>query len=796
MAREAGESMTSAKTPGQLAGQRIRRREDPRLIQGLGTYVDDVKLPGMLYLAFKRSDMAHGTITRIDASAAEAMPGVELVLTGADLKSMLPPMTVYASVPTPERYSVAVDRVRHVGEAVAVVVAQSRYQARDAANAILVEIAELPAVVDPEEATKDRQALIHEGFENNVALSTGPSGTGVDPEAPPADDAAIDEAFARAEVTISQRMVNQRLAPTPLEARGVLAHYEPGKQSLTVWVTTQSAHIVRSLVAPALGMGEHQVRVIAPDVGGGFGCKTDIYAEGYVTAAVSKRLGKPVKWIEDRSEAFLATTHGRDVIGYIDLAAKRDGTILGLKARLIADIGAYQALWTAEIPTGAQAMLSNVYDIPAVRSELVEVFTNKTPTDAYRGAGRPEGIYFVERAIDMLARELNMDPAAVRRKNFIRPEQFPFTTQTGLVYDTGEYARLLDKVLESAEWERCKAERDAAQAEGRLVGLGLAYYVEICGLGPSSSMPVGGWEHGAVTVERSGTITATTGSSSHGQGHETTFSQLIADEFGVPMEGITILHGDTAIVKQGVGTFGSRSLVVGGTALKLAAGKVKAKMATFAAQMLEAQPQDMVFRDGMVSVAGVPESGIPFADVSAYAYVPVPLPAGTEPGLSEEAFWEPEGMTYPYGCYIAQVEVDRETGEITLQNFVGVDDCGTVINPLIVDGQIHGGLAQGIGQAMLEEVVYDGSGQLLTGSLMDYAIPRATDLPPFQLDRTVTPSPLNPLGAKGIGEAGTIGSAPAIVNAVVDALSPFGVSHIDMMLRPEKLWQIMQGERS
>jgi carbon-monoxide dehydrogenase large subunit len=538
------------------------------------------------------------------------------------------------------------------------------------------------------------------------------------------------------------------------------------------------------------------VRAIAPEVGGGFGCKINIYGEEYVAAALSKRLGLPIKWIEERSEAFVATTHGRDIIAYVDLAARRDGRVLGLKMRLIADVGAYNMLLTAAVPTLTMLMASATYDIPAIRTTLTEVFTNKTPTDAYRGAGRPEATYFVERVMDMLARELDLDPADVRRKNFIEPHRFPFQTPTGAVYDSGNYEAALDRALQRADWAGLKATRDRARAEGRLVGLGLAMYVEVCGVGPSSSMPTGGWEHSQVTVERDGRITATTGASPHGQGNETTFAQMLADQFGVPIEDVTIQHGDTAVVKQGIGTFGSRSQAVGGTALYRAGGKVKAKMAAFAAALLEAHPEDLVFENGTIAVRGVPASAKTFGEVAAFAYVPVPLPEGLEPGLSEEAFFEPANNTYPFGCHIAMVEIDRETGEPTLLKLVAVDDAGHLINPLIVEGQIHGGLAQGIGQALIEEAIYSENGQLLTGSFMDYAIPRAIDLPRFELDQTVTPTPLNPFGAKGVGEAGTLGSAPAVVNAVVDALGLFGVKHLDMRLRPEKIWRIVQGGRA
>src|SRR6478609_9101251 len=775
-----------------LVGQRTKRREDPRLIHGAGTYVDDIALVGMQHLAFKRSDVAHGRIRSIDVSAAKAMEGVEAVFTGAEIAEFLAPMPIGTPFPSPEHRAVAVDTVRYGGEPVAVVVASDRYVARDAADAIVVAYDPLPAVVDLEQAMTGQPTVIHPDFKNNLAVPLVPSGTGVSADGSKVDDSAIDAAFNNAEVVVSQRMVNQRLAPNTMEPRGVVAHFEPGKGTMTIWSSTQNPHILRTFIAALTGLGENQVRAIAPEVGGGFGAKINIYAEEYVAAAISKRLGIPVKWAEDRTEAFVATTHGRDIIGYVDIAARKDGKVLGLKMRLIADIGAYNMLLTAAIPTLTMLMANGTYDIPAIRTTLTEVFTNKTPTDAYRGAGRPEATYFVERAMDMLARELKMDPAELRRKNFIQPHQFPFATQMGATYDSGDYEKALDKALETAQWERLKAERDAARAQGRLVGLGLAMYVEVCGIGPSASLPTGGWEHSQVTVERDGRISATTGASPHGQGNETTFAQMLADQFGVPMDHITILHGDTGVVKQGIGTFGSRSQAVGGTALHMAGGKVKTKMAKFAAALLEAHEDDIVFENGTISVKGAPARGKAFSDIAAFAYVPVPLPQGLEPGLSDEAFFEPTNNTYPFGCHISMLEIDRETGEPTLLKLVAVDDAGHLINPTIVEGQIHGGLAQGIGQAMIEEAVYNEDGQLLTGSFMDYAMPRAIDFPRFELHSTVTPTPVNPLGAKGVGEAGTLGSTPCIVAAAVDALSGFGVTHVDMMLRPEKLWRIIQ----
>ena len=788
--------MASSPTLPKLVGSRVKRREDPRLIQGQATYVDDVKIAGLQHLAFKRCDIAHGRIKSIDTSAAEKMDGVEAVFTGKQIAELLKPLPIGTPFPSPDHWAVAIDTVRYSGEPVAVVVASDRYLARDAADAIVVQYDQLPAVVDVEQAMQGKPTVIYEKFPNNIALGPIPSGTGASPDGKHLDDSAVEKAFKDAEVVVSQRMYNHRLVPNAMEPRGVVAHWEPGKSHLTIWSSTQNPHILKSMIAGMLGLGEDQVRAIAPEVGGGFGAKINIYPEEYVCAAVSRRLGIPIKWIEERSEAFVATTHGRDILCYIDVAAKRDGKVLGIKMRLIADIGAYNMLLTAAIPTLTMLMANATYDIPAIRTTLTEVFTNKTPTDAYRGAGRPEATFFVERAMDMLARELKMDPAEVRRKNFIPKNKFPYQTQMGAVYDSGDYEAALDAALKAADWKNLLKERDDLRKQGRLAGVGLAMYVEVCGIGPSATLPTGGWEHAQVTIERDGRISASTGASPHGQGNETTFGQMLADQFGVPIEHVTIHHGDTAVVKQGIGTFGSRSQAVGGAALHMAGSKVRAKMAQFAGALLEAAPEDIVFEGGKIMVNGAPAKAKSFSEVASFAYIPVPLPAGMEPGLSADAYFEPTNNTYPFGCHIVLLEVDRETGEPKLRRLVAVDDAGNLINPLIVEGQIHGGLAQGIGQAMIEEAVYSEDGQLLTGSFMDYALPRATDFPMFEMHSTYTPTPVNPLGAKGVGEAGTLGSTPAVVCAAVDALSEFGVKHIDMMLRPEKLWRIIQGVNS
>ena len=699
-------------------------------------------------------------------------------------------MPVGTPFPSPEHRAVAVDTVRFVGDPVAVVVACDRYVARDAADAVVVDYEPLPAVVDPEKAMSGESVVLHAGFPNNVALGPLASGTGVGRKGA-VDDTVVEAAFEAADMVIVQRMVNQRLSPSSIEARGVVAHYEPGREALTIWSSTQNPHILRTFLAQTLGLGEDRVRAIAPEVGGGFGAKINIYGEEYVAATLSKRLGLPLKWIEDRSEAFLATVHGRDLIAYVELAAARDGKVLGLRLRIIADIGAYNMLLTARVPTHSMTMANATYAFPAIRATLTEVFTNKTPTDAYRGAGRPEAAYFVEWAMDMLARELEMDPAELRRKNFIQPHQFPYKTQMGAVYDSGDYEKALDHALEVAGWERLKQERDAARADGRLVGLGLSMYVESCGLGPSSSLPPGGWEHSQVTVERDGRISATTGTSPHGQGNETTFAQMLADQFGVPLDHVTIHHGDTAVVKQGIGTFGSRSQTVGGAALHDAGAKVKAKMAKFAAALLEAHESDLVFENGAIAVKGAPASAKGFAEVAAYAYRPIRLPEGLTPGLSGEAFFEPQNHLSVWLPHRDDGDRPRDRRAAASE-----DGGGRRRRPAHQSAHRRGadtrragaghraGDSRG-GRLCRRRTAADGVVHGLRAAARER-------LPALRARQHRHPTPVNALGAKGVGEAGTIGSAPCIVNAVVDTLSGFGIRHLDMMLRPEKLWRIIR----
>ncbi len=769
-----------------LVGERIKRREDPRLVSGTSTYVDDIKLHGAVYCGIVRSIYAHAKIKSIDTEAARQFPGVIAVVTGADLKSggagTMPVAHRFGEgLKVPLRYPLAVDEVHFVGEAVAAVVATDRYVARDAVDLIEIEYEPLSAVVDLDAAYAGG-SLVHEQFGTNVAFEwvlNNEIGTGIE----------------NAEVQISQRFENQRLAPVPMETRGVVADYDKGKKSLTLYTSTQIPHLLRTFLSGIIGLPEHHVRVVAPEVGGGFGMKLNVYTEEAIASLLSMQLGKPVKWIESRGENMAGSIHGRGQVQYADIGATKEGKITHLHVHILQDLGAFHQLLTPIIPTLTGLMVTGSYDIANLQCTVHGVFTNKVPTDAYRGAGRPEATYLIERVCDLVARATGVDVVEVRRRNFIAAAAFPFTTLAGLSYDSGDYPTALDKALSHIDYAGFRAEQKAARARGKYLGIGFSTYVEVCGMGPSAAMPAGfGWESATVRVDPTGNVTVTTGIKPNGQGQETTFAQIIADELGVGVDNIVINHGDTGSSPYGVGTFGSRGTAVGGAAMMLAIGKVQEKARQIAAHMLEADPADIVFEDGKWGVKGATETGKSLAEIAWIAYTGDTIPAEIEPGLEATSFFEPSNFTYPFGTHIAFVEVDADTGDVALLRYVAVDDCGRIINPMIVDGQVHGGLAQGIAQALVEGVEYDEHGQLITGSLMDYALFTARGLPSFELDHTVTPTPVNPLGVKGVGEAGTIGSTPAIVNAVVDALAPFDVAHIDMPLRSEKLWRIMHGK--
>ena len=790
-------------------GQSVKRTEDPRLIKGLAHYVDDIKLPDTLHVSFVRSVYAHAKINSVDISEALKAPGVVAVYTGKDV-AQLGPVPCASALPglkVPVHHVLAQDKVYFVGHPIAAVVATDRYLARDAVDLVMVDYEELPVVTDVEQAAAGGP-VIHDGFDDNIAYKMT-SGEG-----------DVDAAFASAERTLKQRITHTRLAPIAMEPRGVLARYFPGEEELTIWSSTQIPHLLRTQLALMIGIPENKLRVITPEVGGGFGSKLNVYGEEALLGWISMRLAKPVKWIETRRENIQATIHGRGQVGDIEVAFKNDGTITGLRYNVFADLGAYHQLLTPAIPTLTGLMLSGAYKIPAIQINITACFTNKMATDAYRGAGRPEATYVVERALDLVAVDLNMDPAEVRRKNFPAASEFPFHTATGLDYDSGDYEAALNKAQSIADYAKLRAEQKAARAEGRLVGIGISTYVEICALGPSQAMPAGGWESATVRIEPTGKVTVMTGASPHGQGQETSFAQIAADELGVDLNDVTVIHGDTGIVQYGIGTFGSRATAVGGTAVYVAIQKLKEKASKIAAHILQADASRVSFEGGRYSLAtasaasagGSSEPVVPVGEAPAgalpepqtegrttltiqeialAAHIAKELPPDTEPGLSATYFFEPKNFTFPFGTHIAVVEVDRETGDIKFLRYVAVDDCGKVINPLLVDGQVHGGIVQSIGQAMFEEVVYDEQGQLITGTLMDYALPRAHHLPRFETDRTETPTPVNPLGVKGVGEAGTIGATPAIVGAIVDALSPFGVKHLDMPVKPEAVWKII-----
>ncbi|MFN7995072.1 MAG: xanthine dehydrogenase family protein molybdopterin-binding subunit [Bryobacteraceae bacterium] len=762
-----------------LVGKSIRRKEDPRLITGTATYVDDIKMPGMHHACILRSPHAAARIKSINVQPALERPGVVAVFTGADVGSV-GPVPCGASLPglrIPPHSVLAKDRVYFVGHPVAVAVATDRYIAADAVDSIEIEYEPLPAVSDPEKAIAPGAPAVHPEWPDNVAFTYHQEGG--EPE----------KAFAGAEVIVKQRIISQRLIPTAMETRGVVADYRGAEKNLTLFSSTQIPHLLRTLVAQMLGLAENRLRVITPEVGGGFGSKLNVYAEEALMGFVSMRIGKPVKWIESRRENFQCTIHGRGHVDYYEIAAKRDGTVLGLRLKLIQDLGAYHQLLTPAIPTLSVLMMPGLYKFRNISADIVGAFTNAVPTDAYRGAGRPEATHGVERMMDLLAAELNMDPAELRLINFIGADEFPYATATGLSYDSGNYAEPLKKALDLVEYHKLRDEQKQARAQGRLMGVGLSTYGEICAFGPSPATPAGGWESATVKIEPSGSVTVMTGTSPHGQGEETTFAQIAADELGVPLDDVIVVHGDTAVVQYGIGTFGSRATAVGGPALYYALQDLKKKIVKFGEVLLDSA--DVTFSGGQC-IDNHTGKTVSLAQVAAASYRAMKLPPNTEPGLVATHFWEPPNFAFPYGAHIAVTEVDRDTGQVSILRYVAVDDCGNIINPLLVAGQVHGGVAQGLGQALYEEAVYDENGQLVTGELMDYAVPKATMMPWIECAHTVTPSPVNPLGVKGVGEAGTIGASPAIVNSVVDALSGLGVRHLDMPLSPQKLWNVIQ----
>ncbi len=769
-----------------MLGSPIKRREDPRLITGQATYVGDIKLPGLLHMVVLRSPYGHARINSINTEAARQHPGVVAVYTAEDLKGAVGNVAV--AVPLGHIANgmgvhgpLAEGKVRFYGDPVAVIIAEDLYTARDARDLIEVDYEPLPAVTDVEKAMQPDSPLLYEEFGTNVAFGMHP----------PTDE--IDKVFEQTKadggVVVKARLVNQRLAPVSMETRGVVAEYRKSMKSLTVWSSSQIPHLLRNILAATVGLPQNQVRVIVPEVGGGFGSKLNVYPEELLATFASMKTGLPVKWIEERDENLAVTVHGRDQTDYIEIAATKDGKVTGLKIYGISDLGSYCQIFTDVIMIAFGFPVScGSYDIPVVHLSADIVFTNKAATDAYRGAGRPEATYIAERAIDLVAHELDKDPAEVRRLNFIQPDQFPYKSAAGAVYDTGNYEAALQKAMEIIDYKNLRAEQAQKRAEGKLMGIGISSYIEICGFGPKGTAPVGLYESARVRVEQSGTVMVYTGASPHGQGEETTFAQIVADEFSIPVENVLVMHGDTDSTPEGRGTYGSRTTAVGGAAVFNAVQRLKEKMKQIASHMLEASASDVTLEDGKFSVKGSPQKSVAFNDVATAANLSNTLAPGIEPGLETTVFFEPEACVFPFGTHICVVEINKDTGEAELTRFVAVDDCGRQLNPMIVQGQVHGGIAQGVGQAMFEQVVYGEDGQLLTSTLMDYAMPIAPEFPEFELDHTITLTPVNPLGVKGVGEAGTIGSTPAVANAIADAL---GVAHVDMPFTSEKLWKII-----
>ena len=781
-----------------IFGSSIKRREDPKLITGEAQYLEDIQLHGMVHAAVLRSPYAHANIRRINVEEAKAVDGVIGVFTGKDFEE-LPALPcawqaggVDNNANTPR--VLEIERVTFTGAAVAVVVAENRYIAQDAVGLIEVDYEPLPVVVDAEEASQKGAPQLHENAPGNICMDWACG-----------QEEGTEAALEEADVVVKQRIKNQRLIPTPLEPRGAIAQYSPASEEYTVWMTSQAPHVMRLLMtAFVFGIPETKMRVISPHVGGGFGSKIFLYPEYCLVAALAKKVGRPIKWMETRGENYVATTHGRDHISDIEVGVKRDGTVTALKVKTYANLGGILSTIAPGIPTTLYGrMLSGVYKIPNIYCQVLGVYTNTAMVDAYRGAGRPEATYLVERVMDLVANELKMDPSELRRKNFIPADAFPYEPAddilAGLKYDSGNYEAVLDRALEVTDYKAFRQEQEKARESGRYLGVGFSSYIEVCGVAPSAWVGVGGqgwgaglWESANVRVHLTGQVVVTTGTQPHGQGHETTVAQVVADELGIPFEDVIVQHSDTLGTPFGYGTYGSRSAAVGAVAVYNSLQRIKDKAKLIGAHMLEASIDDVIYEDGKVHVKGAPTESKTIQEIAGQAALAYDLPEGMEAFLDDTAYYDPPNCTFPFGTHMCMVEVDRHTGQVDIQRYVAVDDVGRVINPMIVDGQVHGGIAQGVAQALWEHGVYDESGQLVSGSLLDYAIPKASFLPSFELDRTETPSPVNPLGVKGAGEAGTIASTPAVVNAVMDALSPLGITHIDMPLTAERVWQAVQ----
>ncbi len=781
-------------------GASTKRREDIRFLTGNGNYTDDINMHGQTYAHFLRSDIAHGKINNIDTSAASEMPGVLRIFTAADFeeKGGIPCGWQVTDrfgevMQEPKHPILAEGKVRHVGDPIAVVVAESLEQARDAAEAIELDIEELEPVLNMKEAIKDGATKVHDDLTSNLCYDWG---------FVEENREAVDEAIKNAHHVTTLELVNNRLVANPMEPRVAVGDYNRSNDEFTLYTTSQNPHVIRLLMgAFVLNIPEHKLRVVAPDVGGGFGTKIFHYAEEAFVTWASKVLNRPVKWTSTRSEAFISDAHGRDHVTKIELALDENHMFTAVRTDTYANMGAYLSTFAPSIPTWLHGtLMAGNYTTPLVYVNVKAVFTNTTPVDAYRGAGRPEATFQLERVVDKAARELGVDPAELRRKNFIKPEQFPYDTPVAVTYDTGNYHATLDKALEMTDYAGFEARAAESKARGKLRGYGLAHFIEACGIAPSNLVGqlgarAGLYESATVRVNATGSISVMTGSHSHGQGHETTFAQVVAEMIGIPADQIDIVHGDTSKVPMGMGTYGSRSIAVGGSAMVRATEKIINKAKKIAAHLLEASEGDIELKDGQFTVAGTDKS-LAWGEVTLAAYVPHNYPLESlEPGLEETAFYDPSNFTYPSGAYICEVEVDPDTGKVDILSFTTADDFGNIINPMVVEGQVHGGVAQGIGQAMLENVTYDENGQLLTGSFMDYAMPRASDLPMYSTDHSCqTPCTHNPLGVKGCGEAGAIGSPPAVVNAVIDALQRGGynVDHIDMPVSPSRVWSAMQ----